>query len=136
MAGVSQYLQNAILNEVAGGSNYAPPATLYVGLWTVGLNDAATGSTAGEISGGGYARVAVTNNATNWPSASHGVKSNASKVTFPYATSEWGTVRTVAILDAATAGNILFFATPAPVVTVSALDTLVFQVGDLSLSLS
>lgn len=135
MAGVSDYLEDKLLDHLLGRTTYTAPATLYVGLWSVALSDASTGSTAGEISGGGYARVAVTNNTAQWPSASSGSKANASAVAFPYALSNWGTVRTVAILDASTAGNLLFFATPAPVVSVAAYDTLIFSPGDLSLRL-
>ncbi|NCV21339.1 MAG: hypothetical protein EBV45_05240 [Chloroflexi bacterium] len=136
MAGVSSYLEGAILNQVVGGSSYTPAATLYIGLWNTTLSDVSTGLTAGEVAGGGYSRVAVSNDSTHWPAASSGSKSNALSITFPYATSSWGTVRTVAILDASTGGNILFFSTPSPVVSVAQYDTLVFAPGDLTLSLS
>jgi hypothetical protein len=135
VSGVSDYLENQLLDHLLGRTTYTAPATVYVGLWSVALSDASTGSTAGEVSGGGYSRVAVTNDTNQWPAASGGLKANASSVVFPSATSNWGTVRTVAILDAPSAGNLLFFATPAPVVSVAALDTLIFSPGDLSLRL-
>lgn len=136
MAGVSAYLEGAILNQVVGGSSYTPASTLYIGLWNTTLSDVSTGLTAGEVAGGGYSRAAVPNDSTNWPAASSGSKSNALSITFPYATSSWGTVRTVAILDASTGGNILFFSTPSPVVSVAQYDTLVFAPGNLTLSLN
>lgn len=43
-----------------------------------------------EISGGGYARVTVTNNGTNWPAASNGAKTGAVQ-TFPTSTGAWST---------------------------------------------
>lgn len=136
MAGVSAYLEGKILDQILGGSSYSPASTLYIGLWNTTLSDVSTGLTSGEISGGNYARVAVPNDATHWPAASSGSKSNALSIAFPYATSSWGTVKTVAILDASTGGNLLFFSTPSPVVSVAQYDTLVFAPGNLTLSLN
>ncbi len=109
MGSKSDYLENALLDHVLGGGDYTRPATVYVGLWTAALDDTSDGSTAGEVSGGSYARVAVTNNATNWPAAASGAKSNGTAITFPQATADWGTVTYFAILDAATAGNVLYW---------------------------
>lgn len=135
MSSVSAYLGNKVLDHVLGRTTYTAPATLYVGLWTAVLSTASTGSSAGEVSGTGYARVAVTNDVANWPSASGGSKANANPIQFPTAYSNWGTVRTVALLDAASGGNLLLYATPAPVVSVGYSDTLVFDAGSLTISL-
>jgi hypothetical protein len=73
--------------------------TAYVSLHTADPGD--TG--ANEVSGGGYARqgaVAFTN-AGNNPT----VASNSAIVTFPTATSAWGTISFFGLWDAATAGN-------------------------------
>lgn len=72
-------------------------------------------ATAQEPSSGAYARVAVTNNTTNWPAAtavSGGPgyqKQNGTAITFPSATASWGTVAGFLIGDNATpgSGNIL-----------------------------
>jgi len=108
----SDFLENEILDHVLSAAAYSAPGTVYIGLWTSALTDSSTGATAGEVSGGSYARVAVTNNATNWPAASGGSKNNGTDFTFPTATAGWGTVTYVAILDSATlgAGNILYWA--------------------------
>lgn len=70
------------------------PTTWYLGLSTTPPNDDATGFT--EPSSGAYARVAVTNNTTNFPAAQtiDGVtqKSNGAKFTFSNPTATWGQI--------------------------------------------
>lgn len=115
MAGnLSDYAEKKLQDHVFGNTAFTPPATVYFGLWTATLDDTSTGATAGEVSGGSYARVAVTNNATNFPAATgvNASKSNANAITFPNPTANWGTVTYVAALDSATlgAGNILAYA--------------------------
>lgn len=104
----TDYLENAVLNGVLGGPQYTLPATVYIALSAAAYSDAATGSAMNEIAGNAYARVAVTNNATNWPAASAGSKSNGALFTFPAATGNWGTITSFYICDAATAGNALY----------------------------
>src|SRR5690348_4995243 len=101
-SGKSTTESNKILDAQLGAVAYTAPATVYIGLWAAAsLSAGSTGSTAGEVSGGAYARVAVTNNATNWPAASGGSKSNGTAINFPTPTASWGTVGQVAICDAA-----------------------------------
>lgn len=99
---------NRVLDLLLGSSHdtTAMPATVYVALVTTAPSDA-NGTGLVEVSGGSYARVAVTNNDTNWPAASSRQKSNGSTVTFPTSTASWGTVAGFAFYDAATAGNFL-----------------------------
>lgn len=133
MAGsFSNYLENAVLDHVFGASSYSAPATLYVALFTVAPNDTGGGT---EVSGGSYARVAVTNNATNFPSASGGAKSNGAAITFPTATASWGTVVAMGIYDAASAGNLLAWADLTSSKSVGINDTASFAIGDLDITL-
>lgn len=125
----SNYLELALLDEVLGGVNFAPPATVYVALYTAAPTDAGGGT---EVSGGAYARVAVTNNAINWPAASGGSKSNGTVITFPTATAAWGTVVAFGISDAATAGNLLYWADLTTSKTIGSGDTASFAVGALT----
>ena len=127
----SDYLENELLDHVLGGGDYSRPATVYVALYTTAPTDAGGGV---EVSGGSYARVAVTNNATNWPAASGGAKSNGTAITFPTATADWGTVVAFAILDAATAGNFLYWGDLTQSKTVNNGDTATFAVGDLDVT--
>lgn len=102
-SGDTDYLENKLLDHVLGGGDYTRPATLYVALTTT---QSADGSGGTEPSGNGYARVAVTNNATNFPAASAGAKSNGVLIDFGAPTgSTWGTVLCVEIWDASSGGN-------------------------------
>ena len=127
----SDYLENKLLDHVLGGADYTRPATVYVALYTVAPTDAGGGT---EVSGGAYARVTVTNNATNFPAASGGAKSNGTEIIFPEATASWGTVVALAILDAAAAGNFLYWADLTTSKAIASGDTAKFAVGDLDIA--
>jgi hypothetical protein len=131
MAGKSDYLENKVLDLLLGAVSYTVPTTVYIGLYTVAPTDAGGGT---EVSGGGYARVAVTNNTTNFPTASNGSKSNGTTINFPTATADWGTVVAVGIFDASTAGNLLFWANLTTSKVVQNGDTAQFASGSLTFS--
>jgi hypothetical protein len=104
----STYLDNAQLNNNLGGTALSLPASLYAALFTVAPTAAGGGT---EVSGAGYARVAITRNTTNFPAASAGALSNGTAITFPSPTGSWGgAIVAVGIYDASTAGNLLYFA--------------------------
>ena len=127
----SDYLENALLNGVLGGPAFSLPATVYIALYTVAPTDAGAGT---EVTGGAYARAAVTNNATNWPAASGGAKSNGTAVTFVQATANWGTVVAFGIFDAVTGGNLLYWADLTVSKAVNNGDTASFAVGDIDVT--
>lgn len=129
----SNYLENKLLDGVLGGPAFSLPATVHVALSTAAYSDAATGAALTEVSssGTGYTRVAVTNNATNWPAAANGVKQNGVAVTFPLATAAWGSVVSFYICDAATNGNVLYGGDLATARSVASGDTASFGVGTI-----
>lgn len=132
--GKSDYLEKKILDLVLGATAFTAPGTVYVALSTAAYTDSATGSSMSEVTGGSYARVAVTNNSTNWPAASGTnptVKSNAVTITFPQATAAWGTVNSFYICDASTAGNVLYGGDLSAGKVVGIGDTPSFAVGAL-----
>jgi hypothetical protein len=128
------YTDNALLNEVFGKTDYVAPATLYVGLSTTAPNIGGTGIT--EPSGSAYARVAVTNNVTNFPNAANGAKSNGTVVTFPTATGPWGTVTHFFISDLATGGNIIGYGILGTAQSVANGGTVSFAAGALTINLT
>lgn len=101
----TNFLELELLDHVLGNSAYPAPATVYVGLSTTAPLD--DGSNFTEPVGGAYARVAVTNNLTNWPAAVSGTKQNGTTVTFAEATLAWGLISHVGIFDAPSGGNLL-----------------------------
>ena len=104
----SNYLENAILNQVLGGVQWTPPAIVYVALSSAPYNEEAVGTNFNEIVGAGATRVAVANDTTNWPVTSDGSKRNQATITFPAATNTWLTVQSFYLLDAPSGGNILY----------------------------
>lgn len=130
----SDFLENKILDHVLGGPAYVKPTTIYIALSTAAYNDAATGTAMNEVSGGGYSRVAVTNDTTAWPNASGGSKSNGTVFTFPAATATWGTVQSFYIVDTATGGNLLYGADLTVARTIASGDTASFAVGAITIT--
>ncbi len=126
----STYTKNKTLDHRYGGPDYARPATIYVALFTSAPGVSGGGT---EVSGGSYARAAVTNNATNWPAAASGEKSNGAAVTFAQATAGWGTVTHFGFFDALSGGNLLDFAPLQASKTIQNGDTPSFGIGSLVL---
>jgi hypothetical protein len=123
----TNYLELALLNNTFGASTFTPPGTLYLAAFTVAPGETGGGT---ECTGGSYARVAVTNNATNFPSANP--KLNGTSISFPQASAGWGTVVAVAWMDASTAGNMLTYTVLDTSKDITTGDTLTFAVGSLS----
>lgn len=102
---VSNYLRDSLNDHVHGGTSFSPPGTTYFAL----MNARPTAAGGGlEVSGGSYARVAVTNNTGNWPASSSGVKQNGNAINWGTSTGVWGTVVCVAEYDASSGGNLLW----------------------------
>ena len=128
MAEISNFLENAIINATLRNTTYTSVATVYVSLWTTDPTDAGSGT---EVSGGSYARTAVT-----FGAPSNGVTTNSADVTFPTATGTWGTVGWIGINDALSSGNLLYH-TPLDVSkTVTSGDIFKISTGNLSVTLA
>ena len=128
MAEMSNYLENALINGTLRATTYTAPTTVYVGLYTTDPTDANTGT---EVSGGSYARTSVT-----FGAPSNGVSLNSAAVEFPQASSSWGTVGWIGILDASTSGNLLYH-TPLDVSkAIYSGDIFKIAIGSLSVTLA
>ena len=130
MSAASDYLENKVLDHVLGNTAYTQPATLYLGLWTAD-NGLESGTITGEVSGGSYARQTIT-----FSAAAAGSADSAATVTFPAATANWGTITHVAIMDASTAGNVLFHGAVTTSKTIESGDTFQVSAGNLTISLA
>ena len=124
----SDYLENEILDHVLGNSAWSAPASVYVALGTGTVGD----GTFNEVTGGGYSRVSLTNNLTNWPAASGGSKANGTLIKFSTATGPWGTITAFAIFDASSGGNMLLWGAVSPAQIVFTNDDPEFAIGDLT----
>lgn len=125
----SDYLENEILDHVLGGGDYTRPATVYVALFTATPNDAGGGT---EVTGGSYARAAVTNDSTNFPAASGGSKANGVAIDFATPTAGWGLVTSFGVFDAATDGNLLYYGDLGSSKTIDVDDDVSFPIGSLT----
>lgn len=121
----SDYYRNAILNHTLRGVAFTPPGGHYVALYTVAPTSAGGGT---EVSGGSYARQSVT-----FAAPSGFACSNSNVITFPTPIVAWGEVLAVAIWDAVTAGNMLYFGDLPTHKVVDINDVVSFPTGFLSI---
>ena len=128
MAEMSTYLEDALINATLRNTTYTSPATVYVGLFTSDPTDDGSGT---EVSGGSYARTAVT-----FGAPSNGVTTNSAAVEFPQATGNWGTVGWIGIHDAATSGNLLYHTALDASKTIETGDIFKISTGNLSVTLA
>jgi len=137
-----------LLKHMFGQEDLAIPNYLYMGLH-VGAPTEASPST-NEISGGGYARILLVDNATNnsynasasgmstvFELTTHDNLTNASAIDFAEATGNWGTVSHYSIWDSATAttaGNCLMIGALSSGVAVGSGDQFRIAVGEFDLT--
>ena len=98
----SDYLKDKVNDHVHGGPDYTRPATTYFGRFTISPNGAGGGTEVGS-------RVAITNNATNWPASAVQVKRNATIIDWGTAGSDLGTITAIGEFDASSGGNMLAY---------------------------
>ena len=125
---MSNFLENALINATLRNTTYTSVATVYVSLWTSDPTDAGSGT---EVSGGSYARTAVT-----FGAPANGVTTNNADVTFPTATASWGTVGWIGINDAATSGNLLYHTALDTAKAIDSGDIFKIASGNLSVTLA
>lgn len=125
---------NAELDALYGSG---APATIYCGLFTGA--PAANGTGGVEVSGvgTGYARQALANDATNFPPAVDGVKSNGAAIVWPAATGAgYGTVTHGMYFDALVAGNRFDWAALLTPRTINATDQFTIAAGQFIVSMN
>lgn len=134
MSGWFGYMGRKVIDKVFGATDFTPPATLYAAASTTTPNADGTGVT--EPVGASYARVAVTNNTTNFPNAagSPGSKTNGTAITFPAASGSWGTITHIAFYDASSGGNPVGFGALGTSKAVASADTLNIAIGALTIT--
>jgi hypothetical protein len=123
---MTNYLENALLNEVLRNTNFAPITTIYGGLLTATSNSEAQTWT--EVSGGAYARQAIAFNAPDGT----GTCANTSDVLYPIASAGWGTITDFFLADAVTAGNGVIYGALSVAKTINSSDQFVFRAGTLT----
>ena len=134
MTAASNYLENKILDHTLRNTAYTQPSGLYVGLFTNSSGNAATnlenGTLTDEVTTS-YIRKAVT-----FSAASGGTSATNATVTFDAATTSWGTITHVAVLDAVSSGNVLFWGAVTTSKAIDIGDTFQITSGNLTISLN
>lgn len=116
-AALTDYAENKLVDALLRGQSLGAPATGYVALYTVCPTDSTAGT---EVTGGSYARVAITSSLANWAgtqgagttvasTGTNGTTSNNIVLTYSAPTANWGVVTCWGILDAPTAGNLWIY---------------------------
>ena len=123
---MTTYLKDALAAEVLKNTNYAPPATVYLALFTTATADDGTGT---EVTGGSYARQAVA-----FGTVTDGAASNSAAESFTNMPA--ATITHAALYDASTAGNMLMHGALAASKVVASGDTLTFAIGDIDVAFS
>lgn len=127
---LTDFLESALVAHSVGKAAYTMP-TVYLALFTAAPSDTGGGT---EVTGGAYARVQVP--AASWAAASGGSITTSADVNFPTATASWGTVTHIALFDALTVGNMLWYG---PLTTPKAIgsgDQFKMPAGQLTASLA
>jgi len=128
MSEMSNYLENALINGTLRATTYTAPSTVYLALYLTDPTDADTGT---EVSGGSYARQAIT-----FGAPSNGSSSNSVAIEFPQATGTWGTVAYIGIRDNLTGGNLLYHTALDATKEIGTDDIFKITAGNLSVTLS
>lgn len=127
---MSNYLKNKLTDQAWRGQAYSFPSIFHFALLTSAPNDAGGGT---EVSAASYERVAVACSMTNFAgtqgagttvasTGTNGTTSNNVLIEFPAPAEAWGVVTHMAIYDAATSGNLLFYSPLANPKTINAGD--------------
>lgn len=120
----SDYLENKILNHTLKNTAYTSPTTVYAALMTATPTDTGGGT---EVTGGSYARQAVT-----FGTPTLGSVSNSLAITFSALPA--ATITHIAVYDALTAGNLLYYGPLSSSIIATAGADVVFGVGDFTIT--
>lgn len=138
---LTDYAENKIVDALMRGQSLGAPATFHIGLDTGSCTETGGGT---EVTGGSYARVAVTSSLANWAgtqsagstvasSGTGGTTSNNGAISFPTPTAGWGTVVSMRFWDAASSGNAWVCIALTYNQTINTGNTVSFPAGTLSL---
>ena len=130
MAQLSDWAEKAALDWLMGGANPTRPTARYLALFTAAPNDAGGGT---EMSGGGYARQALTCDAAT---SGAGACSNSNAPSFTISGVNPAPFTHIGIFDASSAGNLIWHGALTASKDLDDGDTINFAVGELDFTLA
>ena len=146
MANMSDWLENALIDFLARGQSFSAPSSWYFALCRTTPVDASTGSNLDEPgAASGYLRTNLAPTQGNWlntqgtsaaaSTGTNGTTSNNAAISWATTTSAWGTINSIAICDATSGGNVLFWGSLSANRIINSGDTPSFDVGTVSLQI-
>jgi len=138
MGSFSDYLEKKLIDHTFGTGAYTAATSLWIALSTKTLTDTAVGTALNGEVGTGVTKGYNRKKCKTWTASSPtgGDTENSQTVTFAVATAAWGTVKTFAICDKLTKGNVLCFGTLTTSKTVGSGDTAKFATGAIDVTLA
>ena len=129
MSALSGFLRNKLINHCFRGQTFPAPQVLYIGLFVEDPNSAGTMQ---EVSAADYRRIPIMG---KLDPPINGVTRNSDVIVFTaQALSPWGTVRSAALWDTLTGGNMLIGAPLEQIRTITQGDPVRYDVGELVIS--
>lgn len=133
MAGMTNAVENKVLEHLVGKTAYTVTAPLFLALTTVAVAETDTAASITEANYTGYARKSVA--AADWASASGGSISNANAITFAACTAGTSTLLGWALCTSSSgAGDIVAFGTLASLVVSTTQTPVNFAAGQLTIT--
>ena len=125
----TNYLADRLVKATVGSVDYTAPDKVYLALYTE--DPTKEGLSASEVDQASYTRKEVT-----FTNPVDGVSTNAGKIEWGTATSDWGNVQYIGIRDAASGGNLLYFTALDNPKDILSGDQFIINVDQLNLTLT
>ena len=125
----TNYLANRLIKATVGDVSYTAPDKVYLALYTEDPTKAGIGDS--EVDQASYTRKEVT-----FTEPVDGVATNAGKIEWGTATSNWGNVSFVGVLDSASSGFMLYFTALDNAKEILSGDQFIIDVNKLKLTLT
>jgi hypothetical protein len=125
----TNYLADKLIKATVGDETFTAPAKPYLALFTE--DPTKEGNSVGEVAQASYNRQEVT-----MTDPVEGVSTNANQVDWSIATSNWGHVGWIAIMDAPSSGSMLYFTELGSVKNILTGDQFIIKVNELKLTLT
>ena len=125
----TNYLADKLINTTVRGETFTTPVNAYLALYTEDPTKA--GDSSNEVNQASYNRQDVT-----FTEPEDGVSTNANQVDWNTATSDWGNVGWISIMDSASGGSMLYFKALDNPKQVLSGDQIKIDAGKLNLTLT
>ena len=125
----TNYLANRLVKATVGDVSYTAPDKVYLALYTEDPTKAGIGDS--EVDQASYTRKEVT-----FTEPVDGVSTNSGKIEWGTATSNWGNVSFIGVLDSASSGFMLYFTALDNAKEILSGDQFIIDVNKLKLTLT